>query len=115
MAVQALPCRPGPGVPRHGLVGIRVRPSWRGAPDDGDGVAGHCPNPPAGVVSALGSDGDDGGHGLYDTTRVTRKSDLARSPISFEHGFWTPTWRRVAGETDGVLNRSLLDVAASGV
>ena len=106
---------PGSGVPGHGLMGARVRPLRRGASADGAGVAGHRPSPPAGVVSARGSDGDDGGHGLYDTTRVTRKSDLARSPISFEHGLWTPIWRRVAGETDGVLNRSLLDVAASGI
>lgn len=91
-------------------MGARVRPLRRGASADGAGVADHRPSPPAGVVSARGSDGDDGGHGLYDTTRVTRKSDLARSPISFEHGLWTPIWRRVAGETDGVLNRSLLDV-----
>lgn len=77
-------------------------------PGCGASVAGHRPSPPAGVVSARGSDGDDGGHCLYDTTRVTRKSDLARSPISFEHVLWTPIWRRVAGETDGVLNRSLL-------
>ena len=91
-------------------MGARVRPLRRGASADGASVAGHRPSPPAGVVSARGADGDDGGHCLYDTTRVTRKSDLARSPISFEHGLWTPIWRRVAGETDGVLNRSLMNI-----
>ena len=41
-------------------MGARVRPSWRGAPDDGAGVAGHHPGWRAGVVSAGGADDDDG-------------------------------------------------------
>ena len=53
---------------------------------------------------------DGGGHGSYDTTCSTMDSGLARSPLSFEHGFWTLRRRRVAGGLDGVLNRSILDI-----
>jgi hypothetical protein len=53
---------------------------------------------------------DGGGHGSYDTTCSTMDSGLARSPLSFEHGFWTLRRRRVAGGLDGVLNRSFLDI-----
>ena len=51
---------------------------------------------------------DDDGHGSYDTTCSTKESGLARSPLSFEHGFWTPIQWRVADGVSGVLNRSLL-------
>lgn len=53
---------------------------------------------------------DGGGHGSYDTTCSTMDSGLARSPLSFEHGFWTLRRRRVAGGLDGVLNRSLMNI-----
>ena len=76
LAVRALPRCPRPGVPGHGLMGARVRPLRRGASADGASVAGHRPSPPAGVVSARGSDGDDGGHGVYDTTRVANDVGL---------------------------------------
>ena len=42
-------------------MGARVRPLWRGAPNDGAGVAGHHPGRRAGVMaSAGGADDDDG-------------------------------------------------------
>ena len=50
--VRALPRRPGPGVQEHGLVGTRVRPLRRGAPDDGAGVAGRHPGRRAGVAAS---------------------------------------------------------------
>lgn len=53
---------------------------------------------------------DGAGHGSYDTTCSTKDSGLARSPLSFEHGFWTLRHRRVAGGVSGVQNRSVPDV-----
>ena len=66
-------------------------------------------------VEALVAGGDAGvadcdGHGSYDTTCSTKGSGLARSPLSFEHEFWTPKRRRVAGGLGGVHNRSILDI-----
>ena len=68
-------------------------------------------------VEALVAGGDAGvadcdGHGSYDTTCSTKDSGLARSPLSFERGFWTPMRRRVAGSLSDVQNRSLLDIAS---
>lgn len=66
-------------------------------------------------VEALVAGGDAGvadcdGHGSYDITCSTKGSDLARSLLSFEHGFWTLRHRRVAGGLGGVLNRSLTNI-----
>lgn len=66
-------------------------------------------------IEVLTGGGDAGvadcdGHDLYDTTCATMDSGLARALLSFEHGFWTPIRRRVAGGLDGVLNWSILDI-----
>lgn len=55
---------------------------------------------------------DGAGHGSYDTTCSTKDSGLARSPLSFEHGFWTLRHRRVAGGVSGVQNRSVLGIVS---